>query len=105
MRTATNGRARTADPITRLRGDVAAIRQDLAALAGGGLGTVTDAAKGALNKAGDTARHMAERAADIAEDTHQRLSDAAAERPVTTILISAAAGAALVTVLGWLWRR
>lgn len=100
MKNSRNG-TRTIDPMDALRSDIAAIRDDLMALASGRLNSMSESARDRISQAGETAKEFAGQAKEQVGLAHQRLSDAAARRPLTTIILAVAAGAAFVKFAGW----
>ncbi|MCC6425460.1 MAG: hypothetical protein IT435_01435 [Phycisphaerales bacterium] len=103
MRTSHNGRhstKRTSDPIATLGGDIAAIKRDIGMLIGVGAGNVASRAREAVSRMGESAGEFKDRAAEQYEAAHEKLSASAAKRPVTTILVSMAAGLVVGKVSG-----
>jgi hypothetical protein len=96
---------RMADPMEALRDDIAVIRKDISSLVNRRVGAVGDAVLGTLHGAGESARHLAARSKQAAGAAHERLSEAAGSRPLTTIVVAAAAGIIGAKALGWMWRR
>lgn len=97
MRSASNNgnhRGRTLDPIDALHNDIAALRRDFTALIGGRMGAVSE-----------RTREMVDHTRERADEAHQALSKRAGERPLTTILLAAAAGAVASRVAVWMLKR
>jgi ElaB/YqjD/DUF883 family membrane-anchored ribosome-binding protein len=104
MKNMRNG-ARTADPMDMLRHDIAAIRDDLAALVSGRLGAVSDRTRETIGRAGENVRDAASHAVKRAHAMHESLGETASNRPLTTIMLAAAAGVIFVKFAGWFARR
>lgn len=97
--------ARKGDPVTTLSSDIAAIRRDISHLIGNGADNVSARAKETVSRLTEEARHVADQAREQYDVAHEKLSETAASRPVTTILVSMAAGMVIGKLLGWAMRR
>ncbi|HLO41470.1 MAG TPA: hypothetical protein VK176_10635 [Phycisphaerales bacterium] len=103
-----NGRARgraTADPVSNLTSDIAAIRRDISNLIGTGAGTVSAKARETAAHLGEEAKRLAGDAKERYDVAHEQLAEATARRPVTTIVVSMAAGMVVGKMLSWALRR
>jgi ElaB/YqjD/DUF883 family membrane-anchored ribosome-binding protein len=103
-----NGRARAraaADPVSMLSSDIAAIRRDITNLVGAGTATVSAKARETAEHLGDEAKRLAGQAKEQYDVAHEHLSETAAKRPVTTIVVSMAAGMVVGKLLSWALRR
>jgi ElaB/YqjD/DUF883 family membrane-anchored ribosome-binding protein len=96
---------RNSDPIATLSGDIAAIKRDIGQLIGAGADNVATRAKEAVSRMGETASNLADRAGEQYEVAHEKLSETTAKRPVTTILVSMAAGMVVGKLLSWAMHR
>lgn len=105
MKHINGSRSKASDPIDMVRDDIAAIKKDLAAVLSGHISSVGDRAKEVVARAGDGASEVVQSAKEHAVDTHERLGSFAGARPLTTIAIASAAGAAAATLMGWWSRR
>ncbi len=96
MRSSNNGshRGRTADPIDALHDDIAALRRDFGALINGRMGAVSE-----------KTRELVDQTRERADDAHKALAKRASERPISTILMAAAAGAVASRLAIWMLKR
>lgn len=104
----TNGHARTrgkADPVSMLSSDIAAIRRDISNLVGAGTATVSAKARETAEHLGEEAKRLAGQAKEQYDVAHEHLAETAAKRPVTTIVVSMAAGMVVGKMLSWALRR
>ncbi len=85
--------------------DLAAIRQDLVALAAGGVESLTDSAKNTLQSAADVVKRAGEAVKERAEEAHEAMGEFAHRRPVTTILAGAGAGIVVFMLASRMWGR
>ena len=90
----THSRNRSNQSFDVIKDDIATIKRDLAALFGERMGDMSDRTKELL-------RDGAERAKAV----HEQVGTFAGNRPMTTIVMSALAGAVGVKVLGWMFRH
>lgn len=81
-----------------IKNDFMTLRRDVMSL-------VEDGAKGGIEHASQTLREMKSKASEQAGAIHKKLGEVAGERPVTTILIAAAAGIVGTKALVWLLKR
>jgi ElaB/YqjD/DUF883 family membrane-anchored ribosome-binding protein len=103
MKAMHNGtRTRSKDSLDVLRGDIAAIRSDIASLVEERLERIGTRARDTISAASDGVHTATKFATDRAESAHKQLRSAAGSRPLTTIAIAAAAGAMGATILGWM---
>lgn len=98
----TNSRhyGRNESPISTLSSDIAAIRRDIASILGAGASHMSDKARETVSRLGDEARHVAEQAREQYDAAHETLSEVTAKRPVTTIVVSMAAGIVVGKLIG-----
>lgn len=89
-----NGRARASGPLHSVRADIAALKRDLGGLLAEGVGAAGEGTTRALSAARQGAGRL-----------HGRLADLTSNRPLTTIAVSAVAGAVVFRAIGWLIRR
>jgi len=103
MKALNNGtRTRSKDPMDVLRGDIAAIRSDIASLVEDRLERLGVHARETVSAASDGVHTAAKYASDRAETAHKHLSSAAGSRPLLTIAVAATAGAVGAGLLGWM---
>lgn len=99
MKAATNHRVNKQAPIAAIKADLAALRDDVSNLAS------ADTARSILDDAKGRFQDITTEAKKRAGVYHKQLGEVAGEHPVKTVLISAAAGALAIKLLGWMLRR
>jgi len=110
MKTSINGRAkaldpRNADPIELLRHDLSALRRDVGRMLGGSLDSAAVRTRDAVDAAKERVAELAEQGREKADEAHVKLAETAGSRPITTILVSVAAGMVIGKLLGAFARR
>lgn len=106
MKAMNNGtRNRSKDSIDVLRGDIAAIKSDIASLVEERLERLGAHARDTMTAASDGVHSAARFASDRAGTAHKQLRKTAGTRPLTTIAVAAAAGALGAGILGWMRQK
>lgn len=93
------------DPMTALREDFAALKQDFADLIGGKKERLREQVHTVMDSASERTRTGLGSINEKLDAQRDKIADCAAERPLTMILVTLAIGAVVGKLMFWLLRR